>query len=44
MSPPIRNWREKRTEHDFYKEIVTDITTLNSERKTRDWTTQKTKI
>jgi len=30
MSPPTNNWRWRRTEHRFYAEIVTDITTRNS--------------
>ena len=29
--PLTNNWRKKRTEHHFYAEIVTDITTRNSE-------------
>ena len=33
MSPRTNNWKERRTEHTFYAEIVTDITTRNSERK-----------
>jgi len=33
MSPPTNNWRSKQTEHSFYEEIVTDITTRNSECK-----------
>jgi hypothetical protein len=33
MSPPTNNWRERRTEHSFYAEIVTDSTTRNPERK-----------
>jgi hypothetical protein len=33
MRPPTNNWRQRRTEHRFYVEIVTDITTRNSERK-----------
>ena len=31
MLPPANNWRQRRTEHRFYAEIVTDITTRNSE-------------
>ena len=27
------NWMQRRNEHRFYSEIVTDITTWNSERK-----------
>ena len=33
MRPPTNNWRLRRTEHRFYAEIITDITTLNLERK-----------
>jgi hypothetical protein len=33
MHPPTHNWEKIRTEHRFYAEIVTDITTRNSERK-----------
>jgi len=33
MNPPTNNWRLRRTEHRLYAEIVTDITTRNSERK-----------
>jgi len=33
MSPFTNNWRQKRVEHRFYAEIVTDMTTQNSERK-----------
>ena len=33
MSPPKNNWGQRRTEHRFSAEIVTDITTRNSERK-----------
>jgi len=33
MSPPTNNRRQRRTEDRFYAEIVTDITTRNSERK-----------
>ena len=34
MSPPKKNnWRERRTEHRFHAEIVTVITTRNSEHK-----------
>jgi hypothetical protein len=33
MSPPINNWRYRPTEHSHYAEIVTDITTPNSEQK-----------
>ena len=29
MSPPTDNQRCRRTDHRFYAEIVTDITTLN---------------
>jgi hypothetical protein len=32
-NPPISNGRQKRTEHRFLAEIVTDITTRNPERK-----------
>jgi hypothetical protein len=32
MSPPINNW-QRRAEHRFYAEIVTHITTWNSERR-----------
>jgi len=32
MSPPTNNWRQRRTEHRCYAEIVTDMTTRNSER------------
>jgi hypothetical protein len=27
MRPPTNNWMQRRTEHCFYAEIVTDITT-----------------
>ena len=44
MSPPTRNWRQRRTEHRFNAEIVTDITTWNSEGKdTQQDNTKKTK-
>ena len=33
MSPPTNNWRKRRIEHRSYVEIVTDMTTWNSERK-----------
>lgn len=33
MSPPTNNWKPKRTEHRFFAELVTEITTWNSERK-----------
>jgi hypothetical protein len=33
MSPHTNNWMQKRTEHRFYAEIVTDITPASSERK-----------
>ena len=33
MNPPTNNWKQTGTEHRFYAEIVTDITTRNSERK-----------
>jgi len=33
MNLPTNSWRERRTEHRFYTEIVTDITSRNSERK-----------
>jgi hypothetical protein len=33
MLPPTNNWRKRRTEYHCYAEIVTDITTWNSERK-----------
>jgi len=33
MSPPTNNWKYRRTEYGFYAEIVTDITTRNSDRK-----------
>ena len=33
MSPSINNWRDRPTEHSHYAEIVTDITTPNSEQK-----------
>jgi hypothetical protein len=33
MNPPTNNWRQGRTEHCFYSEIVTDITTRNSKRE-----------
>ena len=33
MNRPIKNWRQRRTEHRAYEEIITDITTRNSERK-----------
>jgi hypothetical protein len=31
ISPLTNNWRKRRTEHHFYAEIVTDITTRNTE-------------
>ena len=31
ISPFTNNWRKRRTEHHFYAEIVTDITTRNTE-------------
>jgi hypothetical protein len=31
MRLPANNWRQRGTEHHFYAEIVTDITTRNSE-------------
>ena len=31
MNPPTNNWQQRRTEHISYAEIVTDITTRNSE-------------
>jgi hypothetical protein len=31
--PPTNNSRQRRTEHRFYAEIATDITTRNPERK-----------
>ena len=31
--PPTNNWRQRRKEHRFYAEIVTDIKTQNPERK-----------
>ena len=33
MNSPTNNWRLRLTEHRFNVEIVTDITTGNSERK-----------
>ena len=33
MSPPTNNWRINRTQYRIYAEIITDITTRNSERK-----------
>jgi primosomal protein N'' len=33
MNRPINNWRQRRIEHRVYEEIITDITTRNSERK-----------
>ena len=33
MNRPINNWRQRRTEHRVYAEIITDITTRNWERK-----------
>jgi len=33
MSLPTNNLSKRRTEHRFYAEIVTDITTRNEERK-----------
>jgi hypothetical protein len=33
MSPHTNNWRQRRTEHGFHAEIVTDITAWNVERK-----------
>jgi len=33
MNFSTNNWRYRRTEHSFYVEIVTDITTRNSERR-----------
>ena len=33
MGPLTNHQGERRTEHHFYAEIVTDITTRNSERK-----------
>ena len=32
MRPPTSNWRQRRNEHHFYEEILTDITTRDSER------------
>jgi hypothetical protein len=32
MNPHTNNWKQRRTEHRFYAEIVTDIKTENSER------------
>jgi hypothetical protein len=31
ISPLTNNWMKRRTEHHFYAEIVTDITTRNTE-------------
>ena len=31
ISPLTNNWRKRRTEHHLYAEIVTDITTRNTE-------------
>ena len=31
ISHVTNNWRKRRTEHHFYAEIVTDITTRNTE-------------
>jgi hypothetical protein len=31
ISSPNNNWRKRRTEHHFYAEIVTDITTRTTE-------------
>ena len=33
MIPPTNNYRQTRTEHSFYSEIVTNFTTRKSERK-----------
>jgi hypothetical protein len=33
MRPPTNNWRQRPTQHRFNVEIVTEITTRNSERK-----------
>jgi len=33
MHPPTNNWRQRRPEYRFYAEIVTDVSTRNSERK-----------
>ena len=38
---PSKNWRKRRTEHCFYAEFETDITTRNL--NTHNWTTQKSK-
>ena len=32
-SPPTNNWKQRRSKHRLYAEIVTDITTRNAERK-----------
>ena len=44
MSSPTNNWKYRRIEHCFYVEIVTNITTRNSERKDTTMTTQKKPI
>ena len=42
MNPSTNNLMERWTEHRFYTEIVTDITTRNSERKnTQQGNTEK---
>ena len=33
MILPTNHWRERRTKHSFYAEIVKDIITWNYERK-----------
>ena len=33
VNTPTYNWRKRRSEHRLYADIVTDITTRNSERK-----------
>ena len=43
MRPPTNNWRKSRTEYCFYAEIGTDIITRNSQVKTHNRTTQRSK-
>jgi hypothetical protein len=37
MILPTNHWRERRTEHSCYAEIVKDIITWNYERKDTEW-------
>jgi hypothetical protein len=42
MSSSTNNWRERRTEHRLYAEIITDITNGTQNINTHNRTTQNT--